>query len=761
MPREPFGAWKRRGGLMRVCSLLLAGCLLALVVPSLSAEPVTGTVRGPDGLPIPSARVVVEHPSGAVHVTYTRLDGTFDADVPSGGYLVRVLAAGLVADVQPVEVAPSAGASLDVRMRLAAVSEAVVVSASQVPQTRSGLGTSLTVIDEEELRTRQVESTVDALRSVPGLTVSRSGGRGSVTSLFPRGGESDFTLVLVDGIRLNDLGGAFDAAHLPLFDLQQIEVVRGPQSATYGSDAIGGVVQLVTRRGGPPRAEGVVEGGSFGTTRANVTAAGSLGRLRAGAGVERLASDGFTGTAPGTGETVSNDDYRRTDATLSLGYDDRRWQATGLVRVGQNTRGVPGPFGSDPGGTFGGVDRVSRGDNETVALGGSVAYTVSPALQARAQGTFADRDSTFVSIYSPDTPTASANRLVTGRGQLDGAISPTLSWSAGAEVARERASSAFITETSGAPVDVARSLAGLFAEGRVTRGRISLQAGVRAERISRDALAGNADPWQPRPPFAVDVVTSVNPRASISVGLRERGSSWTRLRANAGTGIRPPGAFEIAFTDNPGLKPERSRSLDAGIEQGWLDGRLVVDAAVFWNRYDDLIVTVGRSLADASRYISDNISNARTRGLETTLAARPTRAVTARAGYVWLSTAILAVDGTGVAPAPFSVGDRLLRRPTHSGFMDVLLQTGRVSGFFRVDGRGRALDIDPSVGASGGLYDTSAYASADAGLAFAVHPRVQANLRVTNLFDRQYEEILGFPAPRRAVMVGVRVAAGR
>ncbi len=745
----------------RVWSLPLAGCLLALVAPSLLAEPLTGIVRGPDDMPVAQAHVLVERLAGIAVVARTGPDGRFTTDLPPGRHVVLVTADALVADPQTVVVQPSTGADLEVRMRLAAIAESVIVSGGHVPLTRSSLGTSLTVIDQEELKARQLESTTDALRSVPGLVMSRSGGRGAVTSAFPRGGESDFTLVLVDGIRLNDLGGAFDAAHLPLFDLQQIEVVRGPQSATYGSDAIGGVVQLVTRRGGPPRVEGLIEGGSFGTLRANATASGSVGRLRLGSGVERLASDGFTGVAPATGETVSNDDYRRTDATLSIGYDDQRWQASGLVRVGQNTRGAPGPFGSDPGGTYGGVDRISRGDNETVALGASLGYTINPSLQARGQATFADRESTFVSRFSPDAPTASSNRLVAGRGHLDGALSPTLSWSAGAELARERAGSAFITATDSAPIDVERGLLGMFAEGRASSGRLSLQVGVRAERISRDALAGDANAFQPRPPFAVDVVTSVNPRASVSVRLLDAGESWTRLRANAGTGIRPPGAFEIAFTDNPGLRPERSRSIDAGLEQGVLDGRLVLDAAYFWNRYDDLIVTVGRSLADASRYISDNISNARTQGLETSLAARPTRALSLRAGYVWQATRILAVDGTSVAPAPFAVGDPLLRRPAHTGFADATLQAGRVSGFFRIDGRGSALDIDPSFGASGGLYDTTGYVVADAGASVALHSRVQANLRVTNLLGRQYEEILGFPALGRAVMVGVRVAAGR
>lgn len=747
--------------MIRIRALPLAGCLLALVLPSLHAEPVTGRVIGPDGLPVANARVLVERAGGTTLLTRTRQDGSFTADLPPGRHHLRVTADALVATPVTLDVAPATGAALDVQMRLAALIESVVVSAGQVPLSRAVLGASLTVIDEEELRTRQLESTVDALRSVPGLSVSRSGGRGGVTSIFPRGGESDFTLVLVDGIRLNDLGGAFDAAHLPLFDLQQIEVVRGPQSATYGSDAIGGVVQLVTRRGGAPRAEGLLETGTFGTMRRHATASGTLGRLRWGSGVERLDSDGFTGRAPGSGEMVSNDDYRRTDATLSVGYDDRRWQASGLVRVGANTRGVPGPFGSDPGGTYGGVDRISRGDNDVLALGASLGYTVTSALQVRSQVTLADRDSTFVSRFSPDTPTTSANRLITGRVQMDGAPSPALSWSAGAELARERAASAFITATAGTPVDVARSLVGTFVEGRARRGRVALQVGVRAERISRDALAGNLAAFQPRPPFAVDVVTSVNPRASVSVTLRERGTSWTRLRLNAGTGIRPPGAFEIAFTDNPGLRPERSRSVDLGIEQGWFDGRLVVDGATFRNSYDDLIVTVGRALADASRFISDNVSNAGTHGAELTLAARPMAAVSVRAGYVWQATEILAVDGTRVAPSPFAVGDPLLRRPAHSGFVDAMVQAGRVSGFARVDGRGTALDIDPSFGASGGLHDTLGFLTADAGVSVTVHRRAQVQLRVTNLFGRRYEEILGFPAPGRAVMVGARLAAGR
>jgi outer membrane receptor protein involved in Fe transport len=537
----------------------------------------------------------------------------------------------------------------------------VVVSAGFVPLTRSATGAALTVLDETELRTRQLESTVDALRSVPGFTTSRSGGRGAVTSIFPRGGESDFTLVLVDGIRLNDMGGSYDAAHLPLFDLDRIEVVRGPQSAVYGSDAVGGVVQMVTRRGGPLRATGQYEAGSFGTWRGSGAVSGTTGRLRWGGGAERLSSDGFTGVAPGTGEIVSNDDYQRTDATASLGYQAARFDLTGLVRLGHDERGVPGPYGSDPNDTYAGVDRVSRGDNDTIAAGASGTWRLQPALQVRGAFSFADRDSTFLSVYTPDTPTSSGNRMRSGRGQVDGAVAG-LSWSAGGEYMRERARSTFISGLDDQEIPVDRTQFGAFGEGRFERGPFSLQGGVRFEQVVRAALEGNRSVFSPRPPFPEDTISVVNPRVSVSWRAMGSDASWLRVHGNAGTGMRAPGAFEIAFTDNPGLEPERTASLDAGVETGWLGGRLVVDALYFRNDYDDLIVTVGR-IAGTTSYLSDNISNARAQGVETTVSVRPLAALSIRGGYLFLDTEILANDGRSDAPTPFAVGDALLRRP--------------------------------------------------------------------------------------------------
>ena len=212
--------------MLRTHTLPAAGVLLVLLsTPALAAR-LGGSVSSSPGHPIVNAKVVLEGPTGPVATTRTTPSGTFVLEAPEGDYTLRVVAEGFDAPPRQVTLRDAADASADVTMGVAALAEQVVVSAGFVPLTRSASGATLTVLDEAELRTRQLESAQDALRSVPGFTVARSGGRGAVTSVFPRGGESDFTLVMVDGIRLNDMGGSFDAAHLPLFDLDRIEHAR-------------------------------------------------------------------------------------------------------------------------------------------------------------------------------------------------------------------------------------------------------------------------------------------------------------------------------------------------------------------------------------------------------------------------------------------------------------------------------------------------------------------------------------------------------
>jgi outer membrane receptor protein involved in Fe transport len=234
------------------------------------------------------------------------------------------------------------------------------------------------------------------------------------------------------------------------------------------------------------------------------------------------------------------------------------------------------------------------------------------------------------------------------------------------------------------------------------------------------------------------------------------------VHATAGTGIRPPDAFEIAFTDNPSLKPERTRSVEGGLAQEFAGGLLRADATAFVNRYDDVIVAVRAVSPGASQYRTDNISNARARGVELAFSSRIRGGVSALLSYTFLDTEILRDDGDGGnIPAPFRPGDALIRRPRHQAAVDVTFVRHRVSAYARVGARGRVLDIDPSYGAFGGLLIAPGFVTTHAGAAFRLTPRIEMYGHISNLFDRRYEEAIGFPAPPRTATIGVRVAAGR
>jgi outer membrane cobalamin receptor len=744
--------------------VLMTAVLLWATGGVAAAASLSGLVLDPDGRAAPGARVLVWGSTAVVATAVSDDAGRFHvASLAPGAYEVRVALAGFRADSVRVDLAPDADLQITIPLRLSAVAESVVVTAAQVDRPLSRVPDTVTILTAADLEARQVETVADALRLVPGLTVSGTGGRGALTALFPRGAESDSTLVLVDGVRVNAFGGGFDFGHLSLAGVERIEIVRGPQSALHGSDAIGGVVQIVTRHGGPTGAGGIVEHGSFDTTRLSIASSGSAGPWTWGAAAERLASDGFTGQAGG-GERVSNDAYDRHSASLSGAW--RRGRDTsvrGDLRIERSERGFPGPFGSDPAGTFAGVDRISRGtgDTLTVAVGARHAWT--PAVQQRVFFSTADLEGAFVSPFG-DSITETTRRAF--RTQADFALSHHLGASAGVEVQAERARSSFIVGSAATPIPIRRVVAGYFVEGRLDAAdRFLATAGLRVEQIRRHALEPDGSAFGVRPAFGPDTVVSANPKLSLAWFLEpedRRAAGWTRLRLSAGTGIRPPDAFEIAFTDNPALRPERSRSVDVGIERALAGGAVLFEATAFASRFDDLIVAVGRSFRDASRFQTDNISNARARGIELQGTVRTARGLQVGAAYTWTDTEILAVDrGNGLAPPPFTPGDPLLRRPRHQGALDLLVARGRLTAYARLGARGAALDVEPAFGAFGGLFRTPGYGVVDAGSAVRITRRLALTLRGTNLLDRRYEEALGFPALGRSVTVGVRVAAGR
>jgi outer membrane cobalamin receptor len=744
-----------------LCTFVLSLFLPALVI----AAPVTGRVVDPDNRPVAGALIIINGSGHRLLTAATNDVGEFSVELPnSGRFELRVAADGFRAEPVMIDASAESRALGDLRVSISAVSESVVVSAAQVEIPLSQASASTTIISGAELQTRQIHSVADALRSVPGLTVAATGGTGAVTGVFPRGGESNYTLVFIDDVPVNAFGGDFDFGHLSTINVDRIEIVRGPQSALFGSNAIGAVVRVVTRHGGAPAVSGTTEYGGYDTARFAGATSGSAGAFEWGASGERLTSDGYNGRTTAAGLTVENDDYTRSSGALSLGWRHGKSSIQGRLQQATDERGFPGPFGTNPIGVYEGIDTESRGSNDRTIASATATFPVTARLRALVQGAFNRVDSEFASAFGPSE--SNSNRSL-GRGQVDFAVTPALEASAGVELQRERTGSTYITGTQGQQVQVRRFTAGYFVEGRWSSAqRLFITAGARLDDIRRERLEENPDAFSPRPVLDEDAVLSFNPRAGVAWFVRRRVSNYTKVRASAGTGIRPPDGFELAFTDNPSLKPERSTSAEAGIEQGFANGQATVEALGFWNNYDDLIIAVG-SFRQSSRFRTDNIANARARGMELALAAR--HRINAgrpidlrgRVSYTFLDSEVLAVDDATDAQDPFAAGDPLLRRPRHQFAAEILASSGRLSAFLTGGGRSRSLDVEPSFGTFGGLFYNDGFNSWNAGASWRVIGSSEVFARIENLFDKSYEEALGFPALGRRATLGLRIAAGR
>jgi vitamin B12 transporter len=740
-------------------SFLLLSSFFVLSAKAEAAS-LSGRVTDPDGRAVANAEVMVTGMAAAPLRARSDSEGKFViTGLAAGQYYVTASAPGLASDALAIEVT-SSPATLDITMHVSAISETLVVSAAQIDQPLSRIPDSVTVIPGTEIEAKQQFTLAAALRSVPGLTLQQNGGPGTVTSLFSRGGESDYTLVLVDGVRANSFGGGLDLSQVPLQDVDRIEVLRGSQSALYGSDAIGGVVHVITRSGGAPSAQAQVEAGSREMRRAAAATTGEVNGVRWQAGANYFEDAGFTGTAA-NGQTVSNDDAQETQAAASIGWRHATHgsDVQASMQYVDTERGSPGPYGSDPANRYAGVDTVSRGTTKRV--GGGVRYMqpwfgASSRVRQRIEFDVADYDLEFLSQFGLSEGNTHRKHA---RVQTDVAATASFGFSGGLEWLGERGGSTFIVSgPSSLETPIERGVLGLFGEARWNASdRATLTAGVRGERISRDALPGDPLAFQPRPDFPEETINSVNPKFAASFQVQDA----TRLRGAFGTGIRPPDAFEIAFTDNSGLKPERSKSGEFGITQTVGGGAVQFDGTAFFNSYTDLIISVGRTFSGVSRYRTDNISNARARGAELSAAWQHNAGLGVRANYTFLDTEILAVNGSESAQTPYSVGDPLLRRPRHAGAIDASFTRAQASAFAQIQVRGETLDAEPAFGPSGGLYTNPGHTIVNLGGSWRPVKAVEIFVRALNLFDRQYEEVLGYPAPGRTAYVGARFAVGR
>jgi len=678
-----------------------------------------------------------------------------------GPMRVQVLAPGFAEGWSDVE--KSSSSPIMVQLHLAIASETVVVTATRTPAPEQDTASSVSLLSGAEIEVMQPASIADALRFLPGAVVNVAGQRGGLGSLFAEGGDSRYNKVLVDDVPVNDPGGTFNGATVPLAEADRVEFLRGAQSTLYGSDAMTSVVQVFSRNGttAVPEMRFGADGGNFGTAHGYVSLAGARSRFDYDAFADQFQTNG----------QGPNADYTNALQGGNLGVQLNPRALFRLRARHSNSRtGVPGEW------DFNG-QRLLLPDPEQRARENDFLASAEFLISAPArwqhrltgyeynhrrlnQDTSADQsafsnggcdNTNFVFIDCPFLTTAHINRA---GFMYQGDYTPR-NWTqttVGYEFEDENGR--FFTDsiTLNPFSEFTQSIRGLrlnhavFAQQRLTWKRLSVTAGV---RYAHNETFG--DKAVPRVALSAQVLRG------------DRFFSGTRLRFSYAEGIKAP-RFEESFPNdaftkpNPNLNAEQNRAFEAGIEQSLLAGRFALEAIYYNNHFRDQIVFSCCDAQFRGQYI--NLNRSLAHGAELTLTGKLTSRLRLNAAYTYTSTQILAAPLC--TPANFcdpllAAGQPLLRRPKHSGSVLLTYLGSRwganLGGSFvgrRADSDFLGFNIDHAAG----------YARADVGGWYAINSRITAYANVENALNRHYNEVVGYPALTANFRAGLRFRIG-
>ena len=599
----------------------------------------------------------------------------------------------------------------------------VVVTATRSALAPERVPESVSVLTGEQLRREGLVSVADALRQLPGVSIAQTGSYGAATSLFIRGGESKFTKVLIDGVPVNDAGGAFDFAALTTDNVERIEIVRGPASVLYGSDAVAGVIQIFTRRGTRgTHASLAARGGGFGSSdvegavRGAATPAG--GAVDYSLGAARHRTDGYqpfnSGFADNTGSALLRAAAGRADAALSARYTDLALH-----------------FPTDGSGQVVDSNAVHREDRLVLGLDAGVRLGAVASLRAM----LASQDVHGVTEDQPDSPgddqgyyyaTGDRTRRRSGDLRLELELPRAARLTVGGQVEREWQASATTSNFGDNGFTASRRTSGAYGQLLVAPGdAYTVTAGARYEHNERFG----------------DFATY---RAAASA----RVAAGTRVRASVGTAFREPTFLEnfgSAFViGNPALKPEHSLSVDAGVEQQLGDWG-TLGATWFRNSFRDLIDY--EYSPTAPNYF--NLARTRTAGVELESRVTLPAGFRADASFTYLDARVVDAGASADPTAAFAPSARLLRRPMHTADAGLGYHAGRAGLELRARRVGTREDVFYAPDFSAQRVTLPAYVRTDLSGELALVPAsagrgsATATLRVENLFDVRYTDVAG------------------
>ena len=600
----------------------------------------------------------------------------------------------------------------------------LVTTATRSPLSADRVPASMTVLTGQQLRDQGIATVAEALRQVPGLSLAQTGSYGGTTSLFIRGGESKYTKVLIDGVPVNDAGGTFDFSTLSTDNLERIEIVRGPTSVLYGSDAVAGVVQLFTRRGvAGVHGDLSARGGGFGSsdvdgTIRGGTAAGDATFSLGGAKHDTRGFQAFNSNfRQQVGSALMALHRGATDARLSARYDDAAFH-----------------FPTDGSGQVVDSNAVHREDRLVVGLDAGVQLTSAAALHLA----LASRDSHGISDNQPDSradtadyyyTSADRSRRRSGDLRLDIALGSASRLTLGEQVEREWLESGTTSNFGDSPTtNHSRRTTGTYAQLLIA----------------------------PATPYTATLGGRLehNERFGDFFTFRTAGSaqiaSATRLRASLGTAFREPSFLEnfgcCGFVQgNQSLRPEHAVSVDAGVEQR-VGALATVGLTYFNNSFRDLIDY--HYAAKGPDYF--NVARTRASGVELEGRFAAPSGLHGDAAFTYLDTRVVDPGKDTASTSLFVPGGRLLRRPMQTLDVGAGYRGSRAGLDLRVLRVGKREDNYFAPDFSSSHVTVPAYVRTDlSGEVSLVPPSperatIAATFRVENLLDARYSDVAGF-----------------
>jgi outer membrane cobalamin receptor len=678
--------------------------------------------------------------------------GRFKFDrVGTGSYQIEASLIGFHTKIASAE----AGSEVQITLEVEPVREYIVVTADRRETPTSITAASTTVLDQRGIQDRQQLLASSLLLSVPGAIVVRSGRLGTVTSVFVRGGESNYNKILLDGIPLNEPGGTFEFSNLAEEDFDRIEIVRGPQSALFGSDAMASTIQFFSHRGKPenvrPRISVGFEAGKFQTLRGRAGLSGGYRRFDYALGWSRLETD----------NQEPNNAFH--NSTLSGNFG---------LGLGKNTT----------------ARLILRGDFGRVGTPGQTAFERpdTDAFFRKADGYagFALENRTAARWKQKLTYTFTRTRQVSRDLFIDPPYTPTFEGHTASfqfsdfpfdflnDAKREHIayqSDVALGNVGGATGQHLVTFAFDWdGEHAFIADRLAGTAPTRAERNNFGGTFQDQDIWgrvvltngfrvEDNGSFGKTVV----PRSSVSYLVRQHGQilGATKLKFNFGLGIKEPTFIQSfspspSFAGNPNLRPERARSFDYGIEQRFWNDRAKLELNGFNNLYRDIIAFRTISFVPFQGTFF-NLAQSRADGAEIILEVAPHKGFRLGGNYTFLQ-GVIERSSRPTSPV-FRQGQELFRRPKHSGSVFAAWDWKQFTVTSNAIFLGRRVDSDFS-SLVPPLISNPSYTKWDIGWNYRSGHRLTYFGVFENVLNQRYMEALGFPALRASYRAGARLA---